>query len=210
MLKRALSAHAAAITAAIGSSLCCIGPFILFALGFGAAAGAVSAFFAPLRPYLLVAAFGIVGWRLFALSRGTSSGCCTTGDAKTCAVDSRSREKLVTWIVFAVVALFAASPYLLAASPAPPTTDNHSAPASRPALSAVEGKGDICLSIAGMSCAACAGHVEKALANVPGVRAVRVSYDSAEACIAAEHAEMVDRTALLAAVAEVGYRAAIK
>jgi mercuric ion transport protein len=209
-MKRALSAHAAAITAAIGASLCCVGPFVLIALGFGAAAGAVSAFFAPMRPYLLVLAFGIVGWRLLVLYRGTTAGCCSVNDGNACAVDSRSREKAMTWFVLAVVAFFASSPYLLSELPAPSSSVNPGEPASRPALAVVKGKGDICLAIEGMSCSACAGHVEKVLSDVPGVSGVQVSYDQGEACIALNQPASVDRAALLAAVASAGYQAVEK
>lgn len=184
-------ADSASIIAAIGASLCCIGPLVLIALGFGTLAGAVSAFFAPLRPYLLAVAFGIVGLRLFVLYRGASK--CAPA---TCSVSGRGREKALTWGVLGVVAIFAASPYLIAGLPSP-SSDN-------PVTAT---KGDICLALKGMTCSACAQHIEKALLDVPGVKIARVKYDDAEACLTVENPASVDHAALILAVESAGYQA---
>lgn len=65
------------------------------------------------------------------------------------------------------------------------------------------------LEVQGMTCDSCAHHVEKALANVPGVVEVHVpGWESGRASVQA--APEVDATALESAVAEAGYRAAVK
>ncbi|WP_211197870.1 heavy metal translocating P-type ATPase [Permianibacter fluminis] len=59
------------------------------------------------------------------------------------------------------------------------------------------------LPIGGMTCASCVGRVEKALAKVPGVRAVRVNLANETAYLDTEAS--VSRDALVAAVIDAGY-----
>ncbi|MBI1424309.1 MAG: mercury(II) reductase [Gammaproteobacteria bacterium] len=63
------------------------------------------------------------------------------------------------------------------------------------------------LNITGMTCDSCAAHVKEALENVPGVRSAEVSYAQGSAQIAVETGTSPD--ALIAAVAGLGYRAAL-
>ena len=63
------------------------------------------------------------------------------------------------------------------------------------------------LDISGMTCASCAGRVEKALAKVPGVKTVSVNLASERA-----HVELlghVDPTLLINAVSQAGYSASL-
>ena len=63
------------------------------------------------------------------------------------------------------------------------------------------------LDISGMTCASCAGRVEKALAKVPGVKSVSVNLASERA-----HVELlghVDPTLLINAVSQAGYSASL-
>ena len=61
------------------------------------------------------------------------------------------------------------------------------------------------LTITGMTCASCAGRVERALAKVPGVAAVAVNLASEQALITGpSHAD-----ALIAAVEKAGYGATL-
>ena len=107
----------------------------------------------------------------------------------------------LTWGVLGLVALFAASPYLLGALP------KRAANSDRAVATISEGKGDVCLAIKGMTCSACATHVEQALLDVPGVTLARVNYDDAEACLTVDSPATVDKSALLRAVASAGYKA---
>lgn len=61
--------------------------------------------------------------------------------------------------------------------------------------------------ITGMVCDACAGHVQKALHEVPGVQAVRVDRVTGRATVQHEGA---DDAALIAAVADAGYEAEVE
>ena len=63
------------------------------------------------------------------------------------------------------------------------------------------------LQISGMTCDACATHVEQALEKVPGVRSARVSYAAGTAQLAM--ASDTPLAALTSAVASLGYRAAV-
>ncbi|MBI4757157.1 MAG: cation transporter [Betaproteobacteria bacterium] len=63
----------------------------------------------------------------------------------------------------------------------------------------------IALSIAGMTCTSCTGHVKAALEKVAGVRVANVSYPNGRADIETEAGVGVE--ALTAAVATLGYRA---
>lgn len=217
-------ADSTSLLAGFGASLCCIGPFVLVALGFGTLAGAVSAFFAPLRPYLLTVAFGIVGARLFMLYRGANTGtACAPANAAgsatetetdgsaSCPAPGRGREKALTWGVLGLVAIFAVSPYLLAALPTSAASSTQAnathANTTRAPGAGIVGKGDVCLAIKGMTCSACTTHVEKALLDVPGVTLARVNYADAEACLTVDNPATVDRAALLSAVAAAGYQA---
>ena len=63
------------------------------------------------------------------------------------------------------------------------------------------------LQISGMTCDACATHVEQALEKVPGVRSARVSYAAGTAQLTM--ASETPLVALTSAVASLGYRAAL-
>jgi Cu+-exporting ATPase len=64
------------------------------------------------------------------------------------------------------------------------------------------------LSIEGMTCASCAGRVEKALNNVPGVEQARVNLATESAVVHSDGSVVSD--ALISAVAATGYRAYLK
>ncbi|MDF1484419.1 heavy metal translocating P-type ATPase [Ramlibacter sp. H39-3-26] len=84
-------------------------------------------------------------------------------------------------------------------SPSPSPSPHPSASASAPAI-------DWPLAIDGMTCAACAGRVERALRKVPGVRSAEVNLATETAHVQAEPA--VTATDLGAAVAKAGYAVA--
>ncbi|WP_080423209.1 heavy metal translocating P-type ATPase [Burkholderia ubonensis] len=82
---------------------------------------------------------------------------------------------------------------------ATPVTEPEPAIAPDAALGAIE------LDIGGMTCASCAGRVEKALANVPGVARASVNLATERATV--HGAAPLDPAALIAAVTAAGYRA---
>lgn len=211
-MKKERFADSASIAAAIAAGMCCIGPFVLVALGFGTIAGVVSAFFAPLRPYLLTVAFGIVSWRLFTIylpAKPHVEDSSSVEEGMVCSIESRKNEKILTWSVFAIVGLFAASPYFIEFLPSPITSTQPVVTLNSTNPPAIVGKGDFCFSIKGMTCQGCAENIQVALVNVPGVKNARVSYDDGEACVAADK-DSVRSKELINAISSVGYQAHLK
>ncbi|KVT64026.1 copper-transporting ATPase [Burkholderia ubonensis] len=74
-----------------------------------------------------------------------------------------------------------------------------------PAIAPAAALGAIELDIGGMTCASCAGRVEKALSNVPGVARASVNLATERATV--HGAAPLDPAALIAAVTAAGYRA---
>jgi copper chaperone CopZ len=66
------------------------------------------------------------------------------------------------------------------------------------------------LSIEGMTCEHCAGHVKKALGEVPGVAEAKVTYAKAEAEVCIKPGATVTGETLVKAVEKAGYKAKMK
>ncbi|MEP7345260.1 MAG: mercuric transporter MerT family protein [Gemmatimonadaceae bacterium] len=99
---------AGSIIAAIGASFCCTLP-IVFALTGVSVLGA-SAFFDSLRPYLLVATFGLLGSGFYYAYRPIQEASGAPGSS--CAVPSgRRASRIVLWLAAAMVIALAAFPY---------------------------------------------------------------------------------------------------
>jgi mercuric ion transport protein len=99
---------AAAVASAVAASICCLGPLALALLGLGG--GALLLKFEPYRPYLLATTGLFLGSAFFLIYRRPLPEQCAPGSA--CAQPSRRRgQRIVLWIVAAVVALAAGFPY---------------------------------------------------------------------------------------------------
>lgn len=66
------------------------------------------------------------------------------------------------------------------------------------------------LAIEGMTCQECATHVQKALANVPGVAEAKVNYAKAEASVCAKPGANFAAETLVKVVEKAGYKAKVK
>jgi copper chaperone CopZ len=79
----------------------------------------------------------------------------------------------------------------------------------RPPASAAEAgpTRTVTLRIEGMTCEACAVHVERELASVPGVRRATVVYSEGRAIVTVDPARPPDLASLIAAVGTAGYQA---
>lgn len=64
----------------------------------------------------------------------------------------------------------------------------------------------IVLAISGMHCPSCAGHIDEALEQLPGVASARTDMDRSRTCVGYDPM-VVDVEAMIAAVEEVGYLA---
>ncbi len=98
----------AAVAAALGASVCCLGPFLLLLVGVSGAWIAHLAAFEHYRPYFSVLAVGLIafsGWRILVAPR-----ICAPSSA--CASASR-RTRILFLLLAAFALLLLVSPWLL-------------------------------------------------------------------------------------------------
>jgi len=187
-----------AVGAAILASSCCIGPVVLAALGAGSVGVATA--LTPYRPYLLGLTFFLLAGAFYATYRKPrAEACCAEG--ATCAMKSAHRNRTILWVVTVFVVAAAAFPQL-------ETLRNRKARADIVTTFAAASASSKRLSfkVEGMTCGACAIHIQKELAQVPGVTKVGVSYESKEAVVEWSK-NKPSEAALAKAVAEAGYKA---
>ncbi len=92
---------AGSVIGGILASLCCIGPLVFALLGISGAAFAQR--FEPLRPYLLVATYALLGGAFYSAYRPAKAE-CAPGEA--CEMPRASRVgKVMLWIAAVVVLL---------------------------------------------------------------------------------------------------------
>lgn len=94
------------VTGALASA-CCLGPVVLTLLG--VSGGAMAHRFEPLRPYLLVATYGLLGAAFFFTYRRPETAC---GPGEACAIPAANRlGKLALWFGAVVVVLTTTFPW---------------------------------------------------------------------------------------------------
>jgi len=189
-------AAGASVLSAIVASACCWLPLLLVA--FGASAAGASAAFERARPFFLALAPVFLGIGFyFAYFRKEA---CGPGGA--CATPSRKLKRLnraMLWVASVVVVAVAFFPNyvgLLLRRGQPPASAAEAGPTQT-----------VTLRIEGMTCEACAVHVERELAAAPGVRRATVVYSEGRAIVTADAARPPDLASLIAAVGKAGYRA---
>lgn len=162
----------AGLLAALAASLCCITPLLAVVGGLGGVASSFS-WLEPFRPYLMVLTVGVLGFAWYQKLRPRPADDCS------CAVDAKPsllQSKGFLGVVTVLAALLLAFPYY-GAKLYPTTT--------KPAPSVTSGAAPVWQTanyrIGGMSCEACAKHVEHAVQQLPGVQTVSVSYDQGTA-----------------------------
>lgn len=163
----------AGLLAALAASLCCITPLLAIVGGLGGVASTF-AWLEPLRPYLVAMTIGVLGFAWYQQLRPRAVAADDCG----CAVPAKpsvmqSRGFLATVTVLA--ALLLAFPYYgarlyPAAAPRPMV-----ATSAAPVLQTASYR------IGGMTCEACARHVEHDVQQLPGVQRVQVSYEQGTA-----------------------------
>ena len=94
--------------AAIGASLCCVGPLVLVTLGIGGAWVSNLSKLEPLRPFFMVATLGLLTWAWHQLYR--TAELCEPG--KFCA-DPRvsQRQRLIFWVACVGLAVLLMFPW---------------------------------------------------------------------------------------------------
>jgi copper chaperone CopZ len=184
-------ASAGASLSAVLSSACCWIPLLL--LSFGASAAGVSATFERYRLPLLVLTGLLLatGFYLVYLRKPH----CAPGGA--CSVPNPKLTRLnkgMLWVATILVAAFAFFPNYVGALFG-----------SRQGAS-VEGPA-VHLEIQGMTCEACAVHIEKELRSVPGVLAAEVLYEERRSIITVDRSSPPNEADLVRAVERAGYSA---
>lgn len=157
-----------AVAAAVGASVCCLGPLLLLALGVsGAWIGNLTAM-ERYRPYWMVATLVFLGLAFFMVYRRSREVACTPGS--TCATDGGRRNKILLWIVTVLVLGLLALPYLIsyvyAGGP------EETAPMR-----------SVTLSVRNMTCSACAVTAKKSLTRVEGVTDAKVTLSPPQAVV---------------------------
>jgi copper chaperone CopZ len=187
----------AALVSAGAASLCCIGPAVFLALGLGGL-GAF-AVFEQYRPLLTGATALILGVAFYFTYRRREVAC----EDGTCEMAGGSpKAKAALWSITALAAAFMTAPYWLAA------LNRRGEP---PAAALAGGSYQtVRLGVKGMTCAACAVSIEKALRKVPGVKSAVVDFDKAEAQVTLDATRGYDSQSLLQAVESAGYMASVK
>lgn len=183
-----------AVITAAAASLCCTGPILLAGIGAGSLAG--FAWLEPIRPYLALAAVGLLGWAFWRSYRPRAvEACCSIEERKGLSLQRKS-----LWGIAPLVLVLLAFPYLQA------SLENSGADSS-----VVTGQApgeQSTWAIAGMTCAGCAAGLEGSLAAEKGMLACRVKFED-ELMDCRVDGEQLDAAAIPGLVERLGYRAAL-
>ena len=164
-----------AVAAAVGASVCCLGPLLLLVLGLGGAwIGNLTAM-ERYRPYWMAAVLVFLGLAFFKVYRRPKEVACTPGSA--CSTDGGRRNKIILWIVTVLVLGLLALPYLVSY-----------AYAGGPEEAAVTRQ--VTLSVRNMTCSACTVTVRKSLARVEGVKEAKVTLRPPQAVVTYDPAKV--------------------
>lgn len=159
---------AGAVAAAVGATVCCTGPLLLFSLGIGGAWTGNLTAMEKYRPFWTAATLVFLGLAFLRAYRKPRKEACAPGT--TCPPEAGRRNKVLLWIVAVLVlgllALPYAIPYAFAGGP-------DDAPVTLQAT----------LSVRNMTCGACRVIVKKSLTRVEGVRDAKVTLDPPRAVV---------------------------
>ncbi len=167
------SLFGAGLLAALAASLCCITPLLAVVGGLG---GAASSFvwLEPYRHYLVALTVAVFGFTWYRQLRPVPAAvdCCAV-PARRSVMQSTGFLASVTVLAALLLAFpyYGAALYPTAKSSAPVASTTGAAPVWQTRTYRIQG----------MTCEACARHVESAVQQVPGVQSVAVSYDKATA-----------------------------
>lgn len=189
MQKTTLSS-AGSIVTAIVASLCCIGPAVLAIAG----AGSLGAFaaFEKYRPYFIGLTALLLGLAFYLTYRKREVKC----EDGSCKIEGAGKwNKIGVWGATIIAALAISYPYL-AANPSAATN------------AAFAPNATVVLEVKGMTCAACASHVQSALSEVKGVHRASVEYETGKGVVEYDPA-LVQPEALIQRVDRTGYKATV-
>ena len=183
------------LLAAFTAGLCCIGPPIFLALGLGSFT--VAAFFEAARPLLLILTAVFLGWAWYALLKRKKVSCSESMHCQTKPV-SKGQIVLLFALSLAVIAL-AGYPYLFLTGTSP--TSKVEATSEAPVNGAIT-----VVSVAGMTCPACAVGIENALKSTDGILNARVVYETKTATVIFDE-QVVSKNHIVAVIDNTGFKA---
>ncbi|MCI1189747.1 mercuric transport protein MerTP [Hymenobacter sp. DH14] len=167
------SLFGAGLLAALAASLCCITPLLAVVGGLGGVASSFS-WLEPYRLYLVPLTVAVLGFAWYRQLRPApvAADCCAVPEKRS-VMQSTGFLASVTVLAALLLAFpyYGAKLYPTAKPSAPVANANGAAPIWQTRT----------YRIGGMTCEACAHHVESAVQQVPGVQTVSVSYDKATA-----------------------------
>ena len=183
------------LLAAFTAGLCCIGPPIFLALGLGSFTAA--AFFEVLRPVFLILTALFLGWAWYTVLQRRKVACAEDAGCQTRPV---SKRQIVLLSVFslAVIAL-AGYPYLLLTGTSPTAETEAASEAPVSGASTV-------VSVAGMTCPACAIGIEKALKSTDGILNALVVYETKTATVVFDE-QVVSKEQIVTVIDNTGFKA---
>lgn len=98
-----------ALFAAVGASVCCVGPFLLLSLGIGGAWISTLTAMEPVRPFFIILTLIFIGLgyrKLYLMPYRCEAGeICTTSD-------NQRRQQLLFWLGAAFILILLAFPWL--------------------------------------------------------------------------------------------------
>lgn len=173
------------------ASACCLGPLVLSLLGLSGAAFAQR--FEPLRPYLLVVTYGLLGAAFYLTYRRARTTC---GPRQACQMQRTSRlGKAMLWSAAVVVILTSLFPLYAAAL-------------SMASARAGESTAEAVLAVKGMTCGGCVAAVEVQLRRTEGVTAFEVSLERGEAEVTYDPAR-IDPQKIAESVSKTGFHSTV-
>jgi mercuric ion transport protein len=189
------SLFGAGLLAALAASLCCITPLLAVVGGLGGAASSL-AWLEPYRYYLVALTVAVLGFAWYRQLHPAPAVDCCTVPVKRSFLQSNGFLAAIT----VLAALLLAFPYY-GASLYPATQPSASIAALNGIAPAWQTR---TYRIKGMTCEACAHHIEQAVQQVPGVESVAVSYDQATAQVRFD-AALVQPAKVESAIKSTGY-----
>ncbi|OAI02016.1 hypothetical protein A1332_16735 [Methylomonas methanica] len=98
-----------ALLAAVGASVCCVGPFLLLSLGIGGAWISTLTAMAPARPFFIILTliFVVLGYRKLYLTPDR----CAVGEICS-TTDNQRRQLLLFWLGSAFILMLLAFPWV--------------------------------------------------------------------------------------------------
>ncbi|GAB4364648.1 MAG: hypothetical protein Kow00128_06500 [Deltaproteobacteria bacterium] len=180
---------AGAVASAVGATVCCTAPLLLFSLGIGGAwIGNLTAM-EKYRPFWTAATLIFLGLAFFRVYRKQGTEACAPGTA--CPPGAGRRNKFLLWVVAVLVLGLLALPYAIPYAFAGSTDEGSTTR-------------EVTLSVRNMTCGACPVIVRKSLTRVEGVRDAKVTLSPPRAVVLYNPAK-VGPERLIEATAEAGF-----